>query len=153
MSRRKVRLTGCARFFIIMIILAPLAFIGASYYNGEDGIENFLKLLKGDFSFLKKEVQEETPAVQPEEVTKPQEEVSKELQPPKEQKEPQNETPSKVDTQSQVTKLSDELNFKNQRIDSLYKENTSLKLQLEEKDKELREAKSQLEKIKSAIGQ
>jgi small-conductance mechanosensitive channel len=150
MSSRKVRLTGCARFFIIMIVLAPLAFIGASYYNGEDGIENFLKLLRGDFSFLKKEVQEDMPAVQPEEVTKPQEEVAKELQPPTE---PQNETPSKVDTQSQAAKLTDELNFKNQRLDSLYKENASLKLQLEEKDKALREAKDQLEKIKSAIGQ
>lgn len=151
MSSRKVRLTGCARFFIIMIVLAPLAFIGASYYNGENGFENFLKLLKGDLSFLKKEVQEDTPATPPEEVTKPPEEIAKELQPPP--KEPQINTPSKVDTQSQATKLTDELNFKNQRLDSLYKENASLKLQLEEKDKALREAKDQLEKIKSAIGQ
>ena len=37
---KKFKLTGFARFFIIMLILAPAAYIGASYANGEDGIEN-----------------------------------------------------------------------------------------------------------------
>ena len=45
---KKYKVTGCARLFIILIILAPLTYIGASYINGEDGIENFKKLLRLD---------------------------------------------------------------------------------------------------------
>lgn len=44
----KYKKTGCARLFIILIILAPLTYIGASYINGEDGIDNFKKLLRVD---------------------------------------------------------------------------------------------------------
>jgi cell division protein FtsB len=40
----KVKATGFARFFIIMLFVAPLAYIGASYYNGQDGIENIKRL-------------------------------------------------------------------------------------------------------------
>lgn len=39
MSKR-MRTTPFARFFIVMLFLAPIAYIGASYYNGEDGIGN-----------------------------------------------------------------------------------------------------------------
>jgi len=41
----KYKVTGCARFFLVLIILAPLAYLGASYYNGQDGIENVKKLI------------------------------------------------------------------------------------------------------------
>ena len=50
-------------------------------------------------------------------------------------------------------KLQDELNYKSQKVDSLYKENATLKSEIEAKDKELSEVKDQLEKIKSAISQ
>ena len=43
--QRKFRITGFARFFLVMIIVAPLAYIAASYYNGEDGIANIKRLL------------------------------------------------------------------------------------------------------------
>jgi cell division protein FtsB len=43
--KRKYKMTGCARFFIVLIILAPLAYLGAAYYNGENGIENIKNLL------------------------------------------------------------------------------------------------------------
>ncbi len=33
---KKYKVTGCAKFFFVLIILTPLAFIGASYYNGQD---------------------------------------------------------------------------------------------------------------------
>ena len=45
---RRAKLTGFSRFLIAMTIIAPLAFIGASYYNGEDGLENFKKLIGMD---------------------------------------------------------------------------------------------------------
>ncbi len=37
---RRLRLTGFTRFIIVMLFLVPIAYIGASYYNGQDGIEN-----------------------------------------------------------------------------------------------------------------
>lgn len=43
--RKKYKITGFARFLIFMIFFAPLAYIGASYYNGEDGIANIKKLI------------------------------------------------------------------------------------------------------------
>ena len=41
----KYKATGCARFFIVLIILAPLAYLGASWYLSEDGIGNIKSLL------------------------------------------------------------------------------------------------------------
>lgn len=40
MATRRLRLTGFARFLIVMIFLVPIAYLGASYYNGQDGIQN-----------------------------------------------------------------------------------------------------------------
>ena len=42
----RTKMTPFARFFIMLIIVAPLAYLGAAYYNGEDGIQN----LKNIFS-------------------------------------------------------------------------------------------------------
>lgn len=42
---KRLRLTGFARFLMVMVILVPAAYIGASYYNGEDGIQNIKQLL------------------------------------------------------------------------------------------------------------
>lgn len=36
---RKYKSTGCARIFIVLIIVAPIAFFVASYINGSDPIE------------------------------------------------------------------------------------------------------------------
>ncbi len=41
----KYKATGCAKFFLVLIVLAPLAYIGASYFNGQDGIANFKDLI------------------------------------------------------------------------------------------------------------
>ncbi len=48
--KKKYQLTGCAKFFLILLVLAPLAYIGASYYNGEDGIKNLKALIGLDGS-------------------------------------------------------------------------------------------------------
>ena len=42
---RKYKATGCAKFFFVLIILAPLAYMGASYYNGQDGWQNLKNLI------------------------------------------------------------------------------------------------------------
>lgn len=49
--QRKMKVTGFARFIIVMAFVAPIAYIAASYYNGEDGIANIKHLFgidKGD---------------------------------------------------------------------------------------------------------
>ena len=47
---RKYKTTGCFKFFLVLVILAPLAYIGASYYNGQDGWGNFKSLIGLDGS-------------------------------------------------------------------------------------------------------
>ncbi len=46
MSRSRYKVTPFARFLMFMIIFAPIAYIGAAYYNGEDGLEK----IKGFFN-------------------------------------------------------------------------------------------------------
>ncbi|MDX1940345.1 MAG: hypothetical protein SFU99_07325 [Saprospiraceae bacterium] len=43
MARRKV--TGFTRFLLVMIILVPLAFVGAALYNGKDPLVEAKRLL------------------------------------------------------------------------------------------------------------
>lgn len=51
--RRRHRPTGCAKFLIVLLIVAPLAFVGTSLYRGENPIDNLLAL----FGQEKQEVQ------------------------------------------------------------------------------------------------
>ena len=44
----KYKATGCAKFFLVLVILAPLAYIGASYYNGEDGLAKIKEVVTKD---------------------------------------------------------------------------------------------------------
>ena len=127
-----MKLTGFARFLLVMVILAPLAFIGASYYNGEDGLENFKNLFKGKFSNG----------------------TTEEIAPKEEPKESISTKPmSEIEIDAQVARIQRELNFKTEEADSLFKENTNLKLDLLAKDKELEEVKTQLEKKTKESGQ
>ncbi len=48
MAKSKYKITGFARFLIFMLFFAPLAYIGVSYYQGEDGIQNFKNLIGYD---------------------------------------------------------------------------------------------------------
>jgi hypothetical protein len=47
---KKYKLTGCAKFFIFFIIAAPIAYIGASYYNGQDPIQKIKDSIPFTFS-------------------------------------------------------------------------------------------------------
>jgi len=40
MARRKSRMTPFSRLLLFMVFIGPLAYIAASYYNGQDGIKN-----------------------------------------------------------------------------------------------------------------
>lgn len=45
---RKYKSTGCARIFIVLLIVAPIAFFVASYINGSDPMESLSGLFDGD---------------------------------------------------------------------------------------------------------
>ncbi len=46
--KKKYKATGFTRLLLFMIIFAPIVYVGASYYNGEDGIENIKNILNID---------------------------------------------------------------------------------------------------------
>lgn len=43
--RRKYKMTGCARFFIFLLIFTPLVLIGVNVYNGNNPIDQIKDLL------------------------------------------------------------------------------------------------------------
>lgn len=120
MAKRPLRVTGFTRFMLVMLLVAPLAYIAASYYNGEDGIQNIKNLLNID----RKEASAEPAADDAE--TKP-----------------VNQSPSAKGTDAELKKLKEELEFKSKRVDELYLENEQLKREVERLEKELKSAKKQ----------
>ncbi len=121
-------MTGFTKFLLLMIIVGPLAFLGASYYRGEDGVG----AIKALFSRNK----EETTAAA-DETEKPLPKVA--------------DNRDKVVLESQLNKYRDELAQKDRVIDTLYLENAKLKSDLAAKIKEMEQAKVQLEKVKSVL--
>ena len=121
MSKRPIRVTGFTRFFIVMLFVAPLAYIGASYYNGENGLAKIKDLLNiGETSATAKPAQpaSDSEAVQ---VT--------------------NSTSNKA-LEVENEKLKEELEFKKKRNEELYRENEELKRKLESAEKALDESKA-----------
>ena len=125
----KAKMTGFTKFLILMIIVGPLAFLGASYYRGEDGIAAIKSLFSKNKAHVVTEITED-------EVT-PQPKVAGDR--------------DKVVLESQLNKYKDELAQKDRVIDTLYLENTKLKSDLAAKIKEMEQAKIQLEKVKSVL--
>jgi predicted RNase H-like nuclease (RuvC/YqgF family) len=106
---RKARLTVFSRFLIMMLIVGPLAFFGASYYNGEDGVQN----LKDLFNKGKEKIENTR--------TNRSEEADAGASAEAEHK-----------TNYEVRKLKEELDYKQKRMDELYKENETLKRKLKQ---------------------
>lgn len=120
MARRPLRVTGFTRFMLVMLLVAPLAYIAASYYNGEDGIQNMKNLL----NLESKEATAESVAEDAETM-------------------PVNQSPSAKGTDTENKKLREELEFKTKRVDELYLENEALKRRVEQLEKELKAAGNQ----------
>ncbi|MEM6320260.1 MAG: hypothetical protein AAF960_21505 [Bacteroidota bacterium] len=95
---RKARLTVFSRFLILMLFVGPLAFLGASYYNGEDGLQT----IKDLFNSEKTEQVNSTRTNRNEPVE------------------------SSIDA-LEVKKLKEEIAYKDKRIEELYKEVETLK--------------------------
>lgn len=110
---RPYKTTGCFRFVLFIIILAPLAYLGASYYHGQDGIQNIKNLFsKGIAVFNGSSIDEPT-----KETTAVPEPVKIPAQP-------------ELEKEYQVA-----LELKEKQIEALIKENLELKEKLVELEK------------------
>jgi len=109
---RKARLTVFSRFIIMMLIVGPLAFLGASYYNGEDGVET----IKNIFNQRKEKVTE-TRTNRTEE-----------------------KAVAKIDdnTTYKMKKLQEELDYKQKRLEEMFQENEDLKQKIDQLEKQLK---------------
>jgi len=57
---KKYKLTGCAKFFVFFLFAAPIAYVGASYYNGQDPVHQVKEFIAsftgGDDDYIDKNV-------------------------------------------------------------------------------------------------
>ena len=120
MSKRPLKVTGFTRFFLVMLLVAPIAFLVASYYNGEDGIQKIKDLLR---------------------IGSQDSEIVKEETATKEDKILVNESPTSNDLANEIKQLKEELEFKKKRNDELYRENEELKHKLEQAERTIEELK------------
>lgn len=121
MAKSRFRVTGFARFVLMLIIVTPLAYLGASYINGEDGIENLKNLFKGELT-TEEVMQPETPQNDVEET----------------------KTPEAVQqNQAELERLESELDYQTRLNQELKEENETLKRNLWEKDQEIARLKGQ----------
>lgn len=119
---KKYKLTGFSRFLVVMLFLVPGAYIGASYYNGEDGIQNIKELVgieSGQSSNSTSTSTPDTPS-----------------------------TPTNTATRSElptdVKMLQDELSDLQRRIEAMERENKELKDQIFDKNEEIVELQRKL---------
>jgi len=114
MARRSLRLTPFTRFLLIMIIVAPLAFMGAAYYNGEDGWAKLKQLVGIDLA--------ENPSVKDDDTT----EIPKE--------------PTKAESgtaEEEISNLKKLVGEQELKIKGLMEENEELRNRIEELEKQL----------------
>lgn len=58
---RRAKATGCGKFIIVMIILIPLSFIGASLYNGKNPLDALSELFGGEVTVVEDQIQQDEP--------------------------------------------------------------------------------------------
>lgn len=103
-----------------MLFIAPLAYVGASYYNGEDGIAKIKNLLN---------------------IGEPSVSIKKEQPSSDSETERSTKTSTAKTLDAEIEKLKEELEFERKTNEELYKENKQLKLKLESTEKALEESK------------
>lgn len=115
-------MTPFARFFLVMLFLLPAAFIGASWWNDEDPVQNFKELVGWETA---------EPSTEVAEMDAPEPDVSS----PKEtsQDTPSNNTPSENRTTNAGNTSGDaQLKYMQQMVDALQKQVTELENRVEE---------------------
>lgn len=114
MARRSLRLTSFTRFLLIMVMVAPLAYMGAAYYNGEDGWSKLKQLVGVDLA----------------EDAQPKDSTTKDLS--TEESGNQSATPA-----LEIAKLKQLVADQEAKINSLGAENQKLRERIEELEKKL----------------
>jgi len=126
MANRKFKMTAFARFIIIMLFAAPIAYMAASYYNGEDGIENIKSLFQGNIPSISQEDVVETTSIP-------------------------TDAPSAADVNAEVARLNDELLAQDRALDSMHFENGELKLEIKEQREEIDQLKAVVTEMQARI--
>ena len=121
---KKYKLTGFSRFLVVMLFLVPGAYIGASYYNGEDGIQNIKDLVGIDSE--QGSTSTSTTTSTPDTPSTP------------------TTTSTTAELPSDVKMLQDELTDLRRRIDAMERENKELKDQIFDKNEEIVELQRKL---------
>lgn len=109
---RKARLTVFSRFLIMMLVVGPLAFLGASYYNGENGVETVKDLFNQGG---KESVTEKTRTNRSE----------------------ASDTEADDKATYKIQKLEEALEYKQKRLDEMHKENEDLKQKIDELERQV----------------
>ncbi len=126
MANKKLKTTPFARFFVFLIFFTPLAYIGASYYNGQDGIQNIKNLIGIGASKTEGKVMNESPSTS--------NDVSEEF------------------VNGKIERLKDAIKHLEEKNNELHLENKSLKDELKSSKLETQAVKDQLKAIKDAVG-
>ena len=127
MAQKNLKITPFARFFVFLIFFTPLAYVGASYYNGQDGIQNIKNLIGLGESESQGQVINESPS-------KKSDDVSEEF------------------INGKIDRLKDEIKQLEEKNNELHLETKSLKEELNASQLETQAVKDQLKAIKDAIG-
>ncbi len=122
---KKYKLTGFSRFLVVMLFLVPGAYIGASYYNGEDGIQNIKELIGIESGQSSTSTSTSTPDAPSTPSTPTTSSTTEELP-------------------SDVKMLQDELTDLRRRIEAMERENKELKDQVFDKNEEIVELQRKL---------
>ncbi len=116
MSKRPLKVTGFTRFFLVMLVVAPLAYLAATYYHGQDGLKNIK-----DFLGIENTV-EQNESVNPETTETSEVKTVNQNQPD-------------AALEAENRRLKEELEYKTKRIEELFRENEELRRKLEAADK------------------
>lgn len=74
----KYKMTGCARFFLVLLVLIPVAYVVASFITGDNGMD-FINDIFGKKSDDKTEILEDTPLTPSEDPSQEVYDLEKEL--------------------------------------------------------------------------
>jgi peptidoglycan hydrolase CwlO-like protein len=115
MSRNRIRVTGFTRFLLVMIIVVPLAYLGASYINGEDGMSKIQSWFNSDKTTEKVESNRSNST----------------------------RGNNTADFENEFEALQQTINSMNDRLDQLSRENKQLREEIKRKDTEIRRLQQQ----------
>gem|GEM_PF-959767 len=130
--RPKYKVTGCARFFVFLVIFVPAVFFGAAYFRGENGMQ----IIKDFFSGITGGKDEAKEKAKAEDGEKAEEKAKAEDGEKAEEKAKAEETYIIDDLKDELKKAEEEIKTLKEEIEAKDKEIEILKAKAEAKAKE-----------------